>query len=102
MTQGSIDLVVSGLTKTGINIQEGEINVNAKNFFIKDGDNQIAVFSGNGLPTEVIEASNIIAKAVHVSGDSGSYVDIDGDTGTLKCKNAYLEGTINAEDGVVG
>ena len=102
MTQGSIDLVVSGLTKTGINIQEGEINVNAKNFFIKDGDNQIAVFSGNGLTTEVIEASNIIAKAVHVSGDSGSYVDIDGDTGTLKCKNAYLEGTINAKDGVIG
>ena len=85
MTQGSIDLVVSGLTKTGINIQEGEINVNAKNFFIKDGDNQIAVFSGNGLTTEVIEASNIIAKAVHVSGDSGSSVDIDGDSGTLKC-----------------
>ena len=102
MTQGSIDLIVSGLTKTGINIQEGEINVNAKNFFIKDGDNQIAVFSGNGLTTEVIEASNITAKAVHVSGDSGSYVDIDGDTGTLKCKNAYLEGTINAEDGVIG
>ena len=102
MTQGSIDLVVSGLTKTGINIQEGEINVNAKNFFIKDGDNQIAVFSGNGLTTEVIEASNIIAKAVYVSGDSGSYVDIDGDTGTLKCKNAYLEGTINAKDGVIG
>ena len=102
MTQGSIDLVVSGLTKTGINIQEGEINVNAKNFFIKDGDNQIAVFSGNGLTTEVIEASNIIAKAVHVSGDSGSYVDIDGDTGTLKCKNAYLEGTINAKNGVIG
>ena len=102
MTQGSIDLVVSGLTKTGINIQEGEINVNAKNFFIKDGDNQIAVFSGNGLTTEVIEASNIIAKAVYVSGDSGSYVDIDGDTGTLKCKDAYLEGTINAKDGVIG
>ena len=102
MTQGSIDLVVSGLTKTGINIQEGEINVNAKNFFIKDGDNQIAVFSGNGLTTEVIEASNIIAKAVHVSGDSGSYVDIDGYTGTLKCKDAYLEGTINAKDGVIG
>ena len=102
MTQGSIDLVVSGLTKTGINIQEGEINVNAKNFFIKDGDNQIAVFSGNGLTTEVIEASNIIAKAVHVSGDSGSYVDIDGDTGTLTCKNAYLEGTINAKNGIIG
>ena len=102
MTQGSIDLVVSGLTKTGINIQEGEINVNAKNFFIKDGDNQIAVFSGNGLTTEVIEASNIIAKAVYVSGDSGSYVDIDGYTGTLKCKDAYLEGTINAKDGVIG
>lgn len=102
MTQGSIDLVVSGLTKTGINIQEGEINVNAKNFFIKDGDNQIAVFSGNGLTTEVIEASNITAKNIHVSGVSGSYVDIYGDTGTLKCKNAYLEGTINAKDGVIG
>lgn len=102
MTQDSIDLVVSGLTKTGINIQEGEINVNAKNFFIKDGDNQIAVFSGKGLTTEVIEASNIIAKAVHVSGDSGSYVDIDGETGTLTCKNAYLEGTINAKNGVIG
>ena len=102
MTQGSIDLVVSGLTKTGINIQEGEINVNAKNFFIKDGDNQIAVFSGNGLTTEVIEASNITAKHIHVSGDSGSYVDIDGYTGTLKCKDAYLEGTINAKDGVIG
>ena len=102
MTQGSIDLVVSGLTKTGINIQEGEINVNAKNFFIKDGDNQIAVFSGNGLTTEVIEASNITAKHIHVSGDSGSYVDIDGYTGTLKCKDAYLEGTINAKNGVIG
>ena len=102
MTQDSIDLVVSGLTKTGINIQEGEINVNAKNFFIKDGDNQIAVFSGNGLTTEVIEASNITAKHIHVSGDSGSYVDIDGYTGTLKCKDAYLEGTINAKNGVIG
>ena len=105
MTQGSIDLVVSGLTKTGINIQEGEINVSAGTFNVIDDETgkQIAVFDKNGgFSTEIIKASDITAKAVHVSGGSDSYVDIDGDTGTLTCKNAYLEGTINAKDGVIG
>ena len=105
MTQGSIDLVVSGLTKTGINIQEGEINVSAGTFNVIDDETgkQIAVFDKNGgFSTEIIKASDITAKHIHVSGDSGSYVDIDGYTGTLKCKDAYLEGTINAKDGVIG
>ena len=110
MTQGSIDLVVSGLTKTGINIQEGEINVSAGTFNVIDDETgkQIAVFDKNGgFSTDIIKASDITAKHIHVSGDSGSYVDIDGYTGTLKCKdayckNAYLEGTINAKNGVIG
>ena len=91
LAQGSIDLMVSGLTKTGIDIKEGEINVDAKNFFIKDGDNQIAVFSGNGLTTEVIEASNIQAKEIHVSDEkTGTSVDIWPD-GSMNAKKAIFE-----------
>lgn len=105
LTQGSIDLIVSGLTKTGIDIKEGEINVSAGTFNVIDDETgkQIAVFDKNGgFSTEIIKASDITANAVHVSGDTGSYVDIDGHTGTLKCKNANIEGNVEAESGNIG
>lgn len=99
-------MLVSGLTKTGIEIDEdstsgGTITLQGDRVYVKNGDDVAALFESGKIKADYLDADEIVTKALtgktitaeelHVTGTTGS-VDIDGKTGALSATSATIQG----------
>lgn len=85
---GKTTLVNELKSKTGIDIQQGVITLDAEKVKVQNGKQTMAMFEGGKLRTELIDADKIFSKDITVTNNATIT--------NLKAKNATVEGTVTA------
>lgn len=75
-------------SKTGIDIQQGVITLDAEKVKIQNGSQTMAMFEGGKLKAELIDADKIFSKDITVTNNATIT--------NLRVKNANVEGTVTA------
>ncbi len=74
-------------SKTGIDIQQGVITLDAQKVKIQNGSQTMAMFEGEKLKAELIDVNKIFSKDITVRNNAT--------ISNLRAKNAVIEGTLN-------
>lgn len=85
---GKTTLVNELKSKTGIDIQQGVITLDAQKVKVQNGKQTMAMFEGGKLRTDLIDADKIFSQDITVTNNATIT--------NLKAKNAVVEGTVTA------